>query len=91
MIYTSPNGYTGVVEKDNFMGFKHWDLSIFDEKGKFVFHATWGDKPTETELKEQVDSFPEFRKMLEERYENRAKKKFMETETSSSSGKGKEL
>ena len=33
MIYTSPNGYTGVVEKDNFMGFKHWDLSIFDEKG----------------------------------------------------------
>jgi len=67
MIYTSPNGYTGVVEKDTFMGFKHWDLSIFDKDGKFVYHATWGDKPTETELKEQVDDFPQFLKMIESR------------------------
>ena len=72
MIYTSPNGYTGVVEKDTFMGFKHWDLSIFDEKGKFVYHATWGNKPTETELKEQVDGFPEFVKMLEEKRKGRS-------------------
>ena len=91
MIYTSPNGYTGVVEKDTFMGFKHWDLSIFDEKGKFVYHATWGDKPTETELKEQVDDFPGFIKMLEERYENRAKKEFMEEEKDCGSRKGREL
>ena len=67
MIYTSPNGYTGVVIKDTYMGFKHWDLSIFDEKGKFVFHATKSEKPTEKELKEEVDDFPRFRKMLEEK------------------------
>lgn len=42
MIYTSPNGYTGVVEKDTFMGFKHWDLSIFDEKGKVCISRNVG-------------------------------------------------
>ena len=65
--YSSPNGYTGYCSKGNFMGFKHWDFTIVDKEGDMVFHATRTADMTLDELKEQVDSFPEFRDMLSRR------------------------
>ena len=59
MKYTSDNGYTGTMHKGNFLGYKHWDFTIFDKNGKFVFHSTLSEPYTEEEFKAEVDKFPE--------------------------------
>lgn len=68
MKYTSKkNGYTGIVEKGNFPGIgKHWDYTVFNDKGKFVYHATLEGPMSKEALQEDVDNFPEFIKMLTE-------------------------
>ena len=63
MKYTSPNGYTGVMEKGNFFGYKHWDFTIYKD-GKMIYHATLSKPYTEEEMKKQVDGFPEFYQIL---------------------------
>ena len=56
--YTSPNGYTGqLYGKSNFR--------IVDQYGKEVFHTGFRAIETEAELKEEVDTFPEFLRLLE--------------------------
>lgn len=58
MIYKSENGYTGIMEKGNFMGFKHWDLSILDKNGRLAYHATLSDPMPHKDFKREVDDFP---------------------------------
>ena len=65
MIYKSDNGYTGTFKEGNFCGFKHYDLTIFDPEGKFVFHATYTEPITYDDLKDEVDNYPEFLKELQ--------------------------
>ena len=65
MKYTSENGYTGVMEKGNFFGFKHWDFTIYKDN-RMVFHSTLSKPYTEEEMKREVDNFPKFLKMLTE-------------------------
>ena len=64
MKYTSDNGYTGTMHKGNFMGMKHWDFSIFDKDGRFVFHSTLSNPYTKKEMKKRVDEFPVFLEKL---------------------------
>lgn len=66
MKYTSKkNGYIGIVKKDYFPGIgKHWDYTIFDDKGKFIYHATLESPMSEEQLAEDVDNFPELMKIL---------------------------
>ena len=65
MKYNSHNGYTGIFEAGNFFGYKHYDLTIFKTETKqFYFHATYSVPITFDNLKEQVDTFPEFYKRL---------------------------
>lgn len=59
MKYTSDNGYTGTMEKGNFLGMKHWDFTVFDKDGRRVFHSTLPKPYTEEKFKEEVDEFPE--------------------------------
>lgn len=50
---------------DFFLGEWVGNINIFDKKtGKAVFHATTSKAVTYDELKEQVDGFDEFRKMI---------------------------
>lgn len=64
MKYTSENGYTGTMNKSYFFGIKHWDFSIFDKDGKFVFHATLSEPYTKREFEEEVDKFPKTLEVL---------------------------
>lgn len=65
MSYKSSNGLTGVFEKGNFFGYKHYDLTIFKTDTKsMMFHATYTEPITFEELKEQVDTLPEFLEKL---------------------------
>lgn len=67
MTYRSNNGLTGVFEKGNFFGYKHYDLSVFKtDTREFIYHATYTEPLTFEELKEQVDTLPEVLKMLRE-------------------------
>ena len=59
MIYKSENGYTGIMEKGNFMGFKHWDLTILGPDGHVKYHATLTDAYSHADFKKEVDDFPE--------------------------------
>lgn len=66
MIYKSNNGLTGVFEKGNFFGYKHFDLTVFETDTKrVIYHATHEKEITFKELKEQVDTLPEFLERLE--------------------------
>ena len=62
--YKSENGYEGVQKPGNFFGYKHWDFTIYKD-GNMVFHSSLQRPYTDDELKVQVDTFPEFLKMLE--------------------------
>jgi len=67
MTYKSHNGLTGVFEKGNFFGYKHYDLTVFETKTKqLYYHATFEDEITFDELKKQVDTLPEFLERLKE-------------------------
>ena len=55
--YTSPNGYTGVMGGVS-------SMAVYDKDGKEAFHTGFRSLNTEEELKEFVDSFPEFMEML---------------------------
>ena len=66
MTYRSNNGLTGVFEKGNFFGFKHYDLTIFKTDTKeMLYHATYTEPITFEELKKQVDELPDFLERLE--------------------------
>ena len=57
--YTSDNGYTGqIYGKSSFR--------IVDPYGKEVFHTGFRTIETEEELKEEVDTFPDFMRVLEQ-------------------------
>ena len=58
MIYKSENGYTGIMEKGNFFGFKHWDLTILGPDGHVKYHATLSEAMNHKDLKREVDDFP---------------------------------
>ena len=61
MIYKSKNGLTGVFEKGNFFGYKHYDLTVFKGETKdMIYHATFEAPITFEEFKKQVDDLPEF-------------------------------
>lgn len=65
MTYRSSNGLTGVFEKGNFFGYKHYDLTIFETDTKqFMFHATYTEPITFEDLKKEVDGLPEFLERL---------------------------
>ena len=64
MNYTSDNGYTGTMHKGNFLGMKHWDFTIYDKDGDFVFHSTLKNPYSEEEFKKRVDEFPDLLKAL---------------------------
>ena len=65
MTYKSKNGLTGVFEKGNFFGYKHYDLTVFETDTKrVIYHATFEKEISFKELKEQVDTLPEFLKRL---------------------------
>lgn len=67
MTYKSHNGLTGVFEKGNFFGYKHYDLTVFETNTKRMFyHATFEEPITFVELKKQVDILPEFLERLKE-------------------------
>ena len=76
MTYKSKNGLTGVFEKGNFFGYKHYDLTVFETDTKqFIFHATYTESITFEELKEQVDTLPEFLEKLRNYERTRENKK----------------
>ena len=56
--YTSDNGYTGQLYGKS-------SYRIVDQYGKEVFHTGFRAIETEEELKEDVDNFPEFVRVLE--------------------------
>lgn len=66
--YKSDNGYTGVMDWGNFMGFRHIDLSIYDnDTHKMVYHSTLeplDELYTMEKLKEEIENFPEFYAIL---------------------------
>ena len=63
--YISRNGYFGTFSKGNFMGYEHYDLTIRrNDTKEMVYHATYHDDMTITELKKHVDEFPEFLERL---------------------------
>lgn len=65
MTYKSKNGLTGVFEKGNFFGYKHYDLTVFETDTKqMIYHATYGEPITFEELKTEVDGLPEFLETL---------------------------
>lgn len=65
MIYKSSNGLTGIFEKGNFFGYKHYDLTIFKTDTKdMIFHATYTEPITFEVLKKEVDGLPEFLEKL---------------------------
>lgn len=65
MTYRSKNGLTGVFEKGNFFGFKHYDLTVFKTDTKeMIYHATHTEPISFEELKKQVDTLPEFLEIL---------------------------
>lgn len=64
MIYKSDNGYTGVMEKEIFLGYEHYDLMIYDIDNNMVFHTSYEEPLTLEELKDEVDGFPEFQNLL---------------------------
>ena len=66
--YTSPNGYTGQM-------YGKGSFKIYDPYGKEVFHTAFRAFDTEAELKEQVDTFPEFLRMLQTHWEKEGVKK----------------
>lgn len=65
--YTSKNGYTGVMYGKS-------SLAILNENGKEVFHTGFRNFNTYEELVEQVDTYPEFRAMLENFFKKEVKK-----------------
>lgn len=65
MIYKSENGYTGIMEKGNFMGFKHWDLTILGPDGHVKYHATLQKAYSHADFKKEVDDFPETLSVLD--------------------------
>lgn len=65
--YTSKNGYTGVMYGKS-------SLVILDINGKEVFHTGFRNCNTYEELIEQVDTFSEFRVMLENFFKKEVKK-----------------
>ncbi len=67
--YTSDNGYTGVMYGKS-------SFAIFDKNGKEVLHTGSRSFNTYKELVKQVDTYPEFRAMLEEHF----KKEWSENE-----------
>lgn len=71
MIYKSENGYTGILEKGNFMGFKHWDLSILDKDGSLAYHATLQKAYSHEDFKREIDDFPETLAVLNDMYRGR--------------------
>lgn len=58
MTYKSPNGYTGVIYGKS-------SLAIFNEQGHEVMHTGFRAIHTMEELKDNVDRFPEFMRILE--------------------------
>ena len=71
--YESENGFKGIFRSRFVPGIgKHYYLTIYEkEPGEFkvqgwkmVFHATYGRMISEKEFKNEVDNFPEFRKVL---------------------------
>ena len=64
MVYTSDNGYTGIMRMGNFSGMKHWDFTIFDKDGKMVYHATLSSPYSVKKFKEKVDNFPDTYELL---------------------------
>lgn len=71
MIYKSENGYTGIMSKGNFMGFKHWDLNILDKDGSLAYHATLTDPLPHKDFKREIDDFPETLAVLNDMYRGR--------------------
>jgi hypothetical protein len=65
MIYKSDNGYTGFMEKEIYLGHEHYDLMIYDIDNNMVFHASYAEPLTPEELADEVDSFPDFFKILQ--------------------------
>ena len=61
MKYTSDNGYTGVLYGKS-------SLAIYDKKGRERMHTGFRNINTFDELKECVDTFPEFEKLLSEKW-----------------------
>ena len=59
IVYASENGYAGMLYGKS-------SYAIYDNKGHRVFHTGQRAINTMDELAEQVESFPEFLKMLEE-------------------------
>lgn len=57
--YTSENGYTGVLYGKS-------SFSVYDKDGHEVFHTGFRNFNTYDDLKESVDTFPEFLGMLEQ-------------------------
>lgn len=76
MTYKSSNGLTGVFEKGNFFGYKHYDLTVFETDTKqFIFHATYTEPITFEDLKAEVDKLPEFLERLRNYERTRENKK----------------
>lgn len=48
------------MHKGNFLGMKHWDFTIYDKDGNFIFHSTLKKPYSEEEFKKRVDEFPVF-------------------------------
>ena len=71
MIYKSDNGYTGIMEKGNFMGFKHWDLTILGSDGHVKYHATLQKALSHADFKREIDDFPETLEVLHDMYRGR--------------------
>lgn len=61
--YKSDNGYTGVLYGES-------SFSVYDESGKEVMHTGSRNINTYEELKEQVDEFPKFMAILEQRWDD---------------------
>ena len=61
--YTSENGFSGKLYGKS-------SLSVYDRKSREVFHTGFRTINTIDELKEFVDTYPEFGKMLAERVKN---------------------
>ena len=55
--YTSDNGYTGIL-------YGKRSYAVIDKDGREVMHTGSRNINTYEELKEHVDNFPEFYKML---------------------------
>ncbi len=58
MVYHSNNGYTGVLIPE-------CSLIVKDQGGNIILHSGSPECKTKDDLKQLVDTFPEFREMLE--------------------------